>query len=264
MRKLTNDQQTEIATDYIRGNSIKELSAKYEICTWSICNVLKKHNVPTRIRKYKCNEKYFEKIDTSEKSYWLGLFFADGYTRKRRQNNNMYKQGGIAGLSLRDGDEYLLEELITDIESNYVLSKTINKGFINYRIEINSVKITNDLIRHGCVIKKSLKLLPPKIDENLQSNFIRGYIDGDGCIGVYKKRFKLSILGTEAILQYILNYFLKHGIESSPKIGRKGNICTIQFNSQKDLIKIYKLLYTKECTRFLKRKKKIFNRIIYN
>jgi LAGLIDADG-like domain len=261
MKKLTNNQKNNIKTDYINGSTIKELSVKYNICTWSIDNVLKNYNVLTRIRKYKCNENYFEKIDTNEKSYWLGLLFADGYTRKRRQHNNKYKQGGIVGISLKEGDEYLLNQLIIDIESDYNLHKTITRGFVSYKLEINSRKMTDDLIHHGCVVKKSLILAPPKINKELISNFIRGYIDGDGSIGVYNKRFKLSILGTELMLRYILNYFVNHSIKNSPKISKKGNIHKIQFNSQEDLMKIYELLYNKNCTRFLKRKKEIYNNI---
>jgi hypothetical protein len=63
--------------------------------------------------KHNCNEDYFEKIDSCEKAYWLGLLFADGYVRKRKQFNGKHKQGGIVGISLKNGDEYLLEKLIT-------------------------------------------------------------------------------------------------------------------------------------------------------
>jgi hypothetical protein len=42
---------------------------------------------------------------------------------------------------------------------------------------------------------------------------------------------------------------------------QKDNIHKIQFNSQEDLIKIYNLLYDENCTRFLKRKKEIYNTI---
>ena len=94
--------------------------------------------------------------------------------------------------------------------------------------------MTDDLIHHGCIVKKSLILTPPKIEENLISNFIRGYVDGDGSIGIYNNRFKISILVTELVLQ---------------------------FNSQKYLVRIYELLYEQNCTRFLKRKKIIFNTI---
>jgi hypothetical protein len=261
MKRLTKQERISISIDYINGSTIKNLSVKYNICTWSIFNVLKTLKIPARIRKHKCNENYFEKIDTNEKAYWLGLLFADGYTRKRRQHNNEYKQGGVVGISLKEGDEYLLLNFINDIESDYKLYKTITRGHISHKLEINSRKMTDDLIHHGCVVKKSLILTPPKIEENLMSNFIRGYVDGDGSIGIYNNRFKLSILGTELVLQYILNYFVNYGVKTNPKISKKGNIHSIQFNSQKDLVKIYELLYEQNCTRFLKRKKIIFNTI---
>jgi hypothetical protein len=262
MKKLTDDQKNNITIDYINGYNIKNLSIKYNICTWSIDNVLKKFEVSTRIRKHKCNEDYFEKINTNEKSYWLGLLFADGYTRERRQHNNDYKQGGVVGISLKEGDEYLLNQFILDIGSDYKLRKVITSGYTSYNLEIYSRKMTDDLIHHGCVVKKSLILSPPKIDEELISDFIRGYVDGDGSIGMYNNRFKLSILGTELMLQYILNYFISYDIKSKPKIAKKNNIHSIQFNSQDDLVKIYELLYNENCIRFLKRKKQIYKNII--
>jgi hypothetical protein len=262
MKILKDNQKIDIINDYVYGSTIRELSTKYNICTWSIVNVLKKYSISARVRKHKCNENYFEKIDTNEKSYWLGLLFADGYTRKRQQHNNDYKQGGVVGISLKEGDEYLLKQLIIDVESDYALRKIINSGYTSYNLEIYSRKMTDDLIHHGCVIKKSLVLTPPEIEKSLMPHFVRGYIDGDGSIGVYNERFKLSILGTELILQYILKYFINHDIKNCPKISKMNNIHKIQFNSQEDLIKMYELLYNENCARFLQRKKEIYKRII--
>jgi len=36
---------------------------------------------------YHFNEKFFNKIDTEEKAYWLGFIMADGYTRLNKKNN---------------------------------------------------------------------------------------------------------------------------------------------------------------------------------
>lgn len=82
MKKLTEIDCTNICDDYLLGLSYNLLSEKYNICTWSIGNVLKKNNIKPRIRKHNCNEDYFEKIDSNKKAYWLGLLFADGYVRK--------------------------------------------------------------------------------------------------------------------------------------------------------------------------------------
>ena len=46
-----------------------------------------------RPRKYNFNQDYFENIDTDEKAYWLGFFFADGcITINKKGDNKQYSQ----------------------------------------------------------------------------------------------------------------------------------------------------------------------------
>jgi intein/homing endonuclease len=258
MRKLNETDCVNISKDYLLGMSYQKLSEKYNICTWSIRNALKKQNIKSRIRKYNCDENYFEKIDTFEKAYWLGLLFADGYVRKRKQFNGKHKQGGIVGISLKNGDEYLLNKFINDLKSNYSLTKQIKDDFLSYKLEINSSKMVDDLIKLGCVPKKSLILLPPKINYDFISHFIRGYFDGDGSIGEYNGRLKLTILGTEEILTWILLFFKNNGMVTTPKISKKNNIRALQINSQTDIDIVKDILYDSCENNYLKRKKEKF------
>ena len=258
MRKLTEIDCTNICDDYLIGLSYNLLSEKYNICTWSIGNVLKKNNIKPRIRKHNCNEDYFEKIDSNKKAYWLGLLFADGYVRKRKQFNGEHKQGGTVGISLKNGDEYLLEKLIIDLESTYKLSKQIKDEFLSYKLEVNSSKMADDLINLGCVPNKSLKLLPPILTEEFIPHFIRGYFDGDGSIGKYNERIKFSLLGTNDLLIWILNFFKNKGMRTTPKISKKKNIYTFQVNSKSDIELIENILYTSSNDYYLKRKKEKF------
>jgi hypothetical protein len=258
MGKLTEIDCENICNDYLLGLSYNSLSKKYNICTWSIGNVLKKKNIKSRIRKHNCNENYFEKINSNEKAYWLGLLFADGYVRKRKQSNGRHKQGGIMGISLKNGDEYLLEKLIIDLESTYKLRKQIKDEFLSYKLEVNSSKMVDDLINLGCVPNKSLKLLPPNLSDEFISHFIRGYFDGDGSIGKYDGRSKFSLLGTNELLTWILNYFKNKGVKTTPKISKRKNIYTFQVNSTSDIELIQNILYTSCNDYYLKRKKEKF------
>lgn len=54
------------------------------------------------------------------------------------------------------------------------------------------------------VANKTFKLNWPDIDEYLQAHFIRGYFDGDGCIGGYSngyksKNYKFNIVGRKIL-----------------------------------------------------------------
>ena len=258
MGKLTKTDCENICSDYISGMSYKFLSQKYNICTWSIANVLKKNKIVSRIRKHKCDENYFEKIDNKVRAYWLGLLYADGYVRKRRQCDGKHKQGGIVGISLKRGDEYLLEKFINDLKSTYKLRKQVKEEFVSYKLEINSSKMADDLINLGCVPNKSLILLPPKLNDCLISHFIRGYFDGDGSIGRYDGRLKFSLLGTNEMLSWVLNFFKNNGVKSTPKISKKKNIHTLQYNSKYDIELIENILYNSSEDYFLNRKKEKF------
>ena len=258
MRKLTDIDCSNICNDYLLGLSYILLSKKYNISTWSIGNVLKKNNIKSRIRKHNCNEDYFETINTDEKAYWLGLLFADGYVRKRKQSNGKHKQGGIVGISLKNGDEYLLEKLIIDLESTYRLTKQIKDNFLSYKLEVNSSKMANDLINLGCVPNKSLILIPPNLKNKFVPHFIRGYFDGDGSIGKYGGRLKFSLLGTNELLVWVLNFFKNKGMKTTPKISKKKNIHSIQVNSKLDIELIENILYNSSNDYYLKRKKEKF------
>ena len=74
MRKLTDIDCSNICNDYLLGLSYILLSKKYNICTWSIGNVLKKNNIKSRIRKHNCNEDYFETINTDEKAFKFSFY----------------------------------------------------------------------------------------------------------------------------------------------------------------------------------------------
>ena len=62
----------------------------------------------------------------------------------------------------------------------------------------------------GCVPNKSLTLTFPSKDivpSNLLRHFIRGYVDGDGCICVTKpEKIELNVLGTKEFLQGVLDF----------------------------------------------------------
>ena len=67
-----------------KGKSTKELANEYGLDQSTIRKRLSRANIKIRreLRKstriYKVNESYFEKIDTPEKSYNLGLLYTDG------------------------------------------------------------------------------------------------------------------------------------------------------------------------------------------
>lgn len=153
-------------------------------------------------KKY-VDENFFENIDTEEKAYWLGFMYADGCVNTSRESFE---------LSLKEEDYDHIVKFKKSLHSEHNIGKkkkyTKDKCYISYRLCIRNKKMKQDLIKHGCVPKKTKVLTFPELRDDLIIHFIRGYVDGDGCITSHKtSKISLEILGTYEFLSAIRNYF---------------------------------------------------------
>lgn len=153
-------------------------------------------------RRYFVNHDYFEVIDTEEKAYWLGLMYADGHVV------SSYPKVGI---SLHIQDKHHLEKFIKCLDSNYpvnLYSATTSYGHTEYaRIIITSEKMHKDLQRHGVLKHKSNILkFPTTVPNHLLRHFMRGYIDGDGCISKGNDWFYLGFVSTPEFIEGAVSF----------------------------------------------------------
>lgn len=208
------------------------------------------------MRRYTQDNTYFQKIDTERKAYWLGFLYADGCVHDRSENQNYLH------IHLQPEDRYLLEMFVKDLKSDRIVG-TNNRGYAV--LVVNSNKIGKDLIRLGCVPRKSNILKFPTEDivpKLLIKDFIRGYMDGDGCISTYMKLKKganipsficeIKFVGTYDMLLGINRYFKS---EKEILINRHSPTCyQISFAGRK-YKDIVDSLY-KDATIYMNRKKK--------
>lgn len=210
-------------------------------------------------RKIIFNENYFGKIDSSEKAYWLGFMYADGCVSMTHRDKVV--------INLAGKDE---EHLIRWHEAIGSCLK-VRRGFSNgnkvvYSQHYSSI-MCQDLIKLGCMPKKSLKLKFPtneQVPEKLVFHFIRGYFDGDGCASLHNKwqkrpQLRLSLIGTKDFLTK-----LKEIIEIDNKLRLTGNnkkVYCLQINGNKKSKKIADLMY-KDATICLERKKKVIYGVV--
>lgn len=202
-------------------------------------------------RKYVLNENYFEKIDTEEKAYWLGFLYADGNIFI---NENSYR----LTFSLKREDSDHVKRFKECIESNATIKiQTTSIGDKKYEsaiIRINNEKICRDLIKKGCIPNKTFRTTYPSeeiVPYHLQSHFIRGVFDGDGCISytmnIEKDKMPqvhFEILGTRDILTGIFNYFSNNDLlRSKLKISKKDNIYSLRASGVYNILEIKEILY---------------------
>ncbi len=154
---------------------------KYHVNKGMALRGLRRRGVQPRGRyKYDYNETFFEKINTEEKAYVLGFFYADGCTSVSRQH--------VSKISLAKTDE----EMVKRIGSLLAPDKPLQIAPPRYAhrqlmisLSVTNEKITQDLIKAGCMPKKSAILkfpTPEQVPAGLLSHFIRGYFDGDGSL----------------------------------------------------------------------------------
>lgn len=123
---------------------------------------------------YKRVNKDFFKKWSNEMAYVLGFFAADG-------NMIVNKRGGQFW-SIEIIDKDLLEKIRLIIKSGHKISVRVSKNsFQNqYRLQIGSIEMCNDLRKLGFTERKTKNLSLPNIPKKYIGDFIRGYFDGDG------------------------------------------------------------------------------------
>jgi hypothetical protein len=128
------------------------------------------------IRKNHINDNFFDKIG-EEQACILGLFASDGFVRN--SNHMGISQSHEAGRKL-----LLAIALMMDFTGE--LYYTEKHDF--YSLYFSSLKIVQRLADFGIVRNKTLGYIFPEALplENLAA-FMRGYIDGDGCVGIYSQ-----------------------------------------------------------------------------
>lgn len=214
-------------------------------------------------RKYNFNENYFDELKTHEQAYILGFIYADGYNREDC-------------LELDQVEERvdILEKINKALDSNYPI-RVYSPG--KFRLNFNSKKLCQDLVKLGAVRNKSLVLnFPQFISDELMSSFILGYFDGDGCIwnGKRKKMWvknekkpgemrerivhnvKFTFTGCTSFIEPLQEYLVKVGVvKKKTKLNyskaKNSNtstcdrVCTMEYSGRVQARNLYEYMYSK-------------------
>lgn len=164
-------------------------------------------NDPELFRKYDYSvaDHIFDVIDTEEKAYWLGFLYADGYI-----SNNSNE----IALALQELDLSTVEKFrqFLKLEDKLITTKirhlsTGDKK--SYQFSFNSEVAKIALEKLGCFNAKTEKIKFPTEDQvpnYLIKDFVRGYIDGDGCIYTNNNKIVVEVLGTQEFLEEYKNW----------------------------------------------------------
>lgn len=206
-------------------------------------------------RKHNLNEDYFSNINSQNKAYILGFIMADGCVSK---TSKKYKNPNRLILRISKKDKCILEFIKKELNCSYEIKDIVPKDTFSTNeisiLTINSIKLCNDLCKHGIIENKTGYEQIPCIQENLKRHFLRGFLDGDGWITREGRTigFVSNKKMLEQIKTYLSNHFLLKGklniIEDQSK-----NIFYLKIHHKEDIINLKRLLY-KNANFYLERK----------
>lgn len=251
--KLSREVIDELYSDKKKN---KEEIAKLLKCSPSVIDRrMREWNIPRRTpkatwrnhygcnRKYNLNEDYF-KTWSSNMSWLLGFIYADGCLF-----------GDRITISLSKKDVEILERIKSDIDTDYPLCEYVQNGSVKIALQLCSQKMCNDLRYIGLIPNKTKKIKFPDIPDIYKSDFIRGYMDGDGYYRFNKKQAGLCGASYN-FLNKLMNILVRKQIVDKVKIYKEKDqdFWRIHF-SQKETKNLIKWLYHNINDKlFLKRK----------
>lgn len=148
-------------------------------------------------RRQKFDKRYFQKIDTEHKAYWLGFIAADGYIT--------HSCSYTIGIELRKSDADHLRKFNKDLDGNIPIEYHNKEHLLDGRkicadiaiIRLYSKEMQNDLVAHNVTPRKTHTLeFPLCVPDDYFFTQLRGYFDGNGSISLKNVKNKVYVRAT--------------------------------------------------------------------
>lgn len=190
----------EIVRLYNVGLGTLKLARKFKVSRSTVQRLLKREGIVLRRQSPRAfyDVQYFEE-QNNDTTYWAGFFAADGNIKRNYRSCNIH---------LSKVDKTHLDKLAVATK----FEGTIEEYEKDCRITFSGEWFIEDLKRHYRMHPaKSVTLeFPNGLLPRFYASFIRGYIDGDGCITVTTCP-TLAINGTKQFLG-MLSHIFKHQV----------------------------------------------------
>ena len=198
--------------------------------------------------KYKVNRQFFKNW-SPEMAYVLGFVSADGSLEDASYLRGKYLRICSSDIEILEKIKMTMhsEHKIVTIKPKQILIR--GKRYVSkerYMLRIGDHEIYNDLIKLGITPRKSKTIVLPKVYLECMPYFLRGYLDGDGCINIYGKKQRLSVTFTSGSklfleqLSKIIGPLLKIKIHN---VFRNNNAFQLKY-STKEAIPLLKYIYS--------------------
>ena len=248
------------------------LNARVKAMTGGYRNFIKKHNLKvSTFKDYYFNHKYFSKIDSRDKAYFLGWLFTDGYV-------NEGKTKGFGSIILNITDLEILKSLKKYTESEAPINEINNSEYRirygykkkpkkSYTFNLTNPQFFQDCLSLGLTPRKTFTVqFPNKIPKIYYSDFLRGVFEGDGTVVYNDNAQSKSVIIYCANEQFLIDLDKKilteSKIESKIRYVPSHNLYTLRISS-KCFVNFYDLIYLNVPEdQILKRKRDKFHEIV--
>lgn len=270
----------EIIRLYNDGLSTSKIGQIFGVHKNTILNRLKKNNIDTsrknrnyKFSNYNFNEYWLDEIDSQEKAYFLGFFYADGNVQTLDHKKNY-----LIRIKLQESDDYILQKFMELFESNKPLiykeeqSPDTGKYYKKCEFALGNKHLWEQLQKLGCSCNKTYNCTFPEfIDDNFINSFVRGLFDGDGSIHIISRNSQriyceIYFVGTynELLgLQQCIEYFTdcKGNLKQYDK--KTKFLWNLNYGKQEEVFKILNWIY-KDSSIHLDRKYEKYIQFINN
>lgn len=178
-------------------------------------------------RQYYCNFNFFDKIDTPNKAYILGVICSDGCIYKRDNHEGLWQ------VSVDKKDKAWLEQIKKVIKSN----NPINEGKSTVTLTIVNQHMYEILCSYGIIPRKTYTMNIQNvfniIPKEFWMDFIHGYFDGDGSITLKEIPSKscIQFAVPERFIESFQNALSYYNIKTSVSTDNRFEKYTIPFSN---------------------------------
>lgn len=236
---IVKPRDVAISSLYNGGMSLSDISGQVELSESVVYKSLLRKGVAIRpFRKNFFNEHTFDDLNNELVLYWLGFAYADASLG----HHELRFELAVKDLEhLKKFSEFMNGSV--EVKYNH---RACSAGFFSHHMGIRLQGL-------GLVARRShFDKLKNEIPIGLEHHFIRGYIDGDGCIS---NRESVIILGQADILNWIKEMFIKHAQVGEKVVPRqRQGILEISWGGRHQFIRIVDYIY-RGATVYLERKK---------
>ena len=268
MKRLFSPSDDEYIREHYLTTPYKELAKKFNVTERQMRGHINNIGL-SKLNKVNCS--FFHEIDSPSKAYWLGFLYADGWI-----DFNEDRRTYTVGVEVQSNDVSILIALALDMNMPCsIQSRNRHISFNGHsydshtsHVRFYSKALCEDLINLGVVPRKTDLPIYPQIS-NFQDCFIRGFLDGDGCIALTHNKsgdkYIQMVHFTNSNLEFLnfLSSIIEENCCVSGRIYKENDKKYRLYYSSLDSIRaVLNWIYSREDCPSLKRKYEIYSSYI--